>query len=100
MRSQKRSLGWKYTFVSHQCGIIKTLGGESDHLQRKYYVWMEKSGGRYGKKSRRGGWAYKGARGVASELDGELGDGVVTEVKRRECIKIEVSTGSQRLAGE
>ena len=57
------------------------------------------AGGRYGKKSR-GGGAYKGAQGVASELDGELGDGVVKEVKKRECIKIEVSTGSQRLAGE
>ena len=57
------------------------------------------AGGRYGKKSR-GGRAYKGAQGVASKLDGELGDGVVTKVNRRECIKIEVSTSSQRLAGE
>lgn len=37
---------------------------------------------------------------MASELDGELGDGVATEVKRRECIKVQASTGSQRLAGE
>lgn len=58
------------------------------------------AGGRYPKKSRRGGGAYTGAQGVASELDGELGDGVATEVKRRECIKVQASTGSQRLAGE
>lgn len=37
---------------------------------------------------------------MAFELDRELGDGVATEVKRRECVKIQVSTGSQRLAGE
>lgn len=61
---------------------------------------MEESGGCYGKKSRKEVEPTKERKGVASELDGELGDGVVTEVKRRECIKIEVATGSQRLAGE